>query len=748
MRHHCLILLSTLGWLACSGSGPRAGAQGGGGGPGGGGLGGGNAGSSGGVTGTGVSGSDGGVPAGGAAGSTITTGLAGMPGTGGTAATGGTSGASGQAGPSLDVLAGDIGGAGTADGTGAAARFTSPVGVVTDGTGHLYVADVFGVRRIDTATGAVTTIAGRQLADATQQNHPTDGVGAAATFGDVKAIAIDGGGNVYVADGHRIRKVVVATGTVTTLADAMGTPANIRGPVALASDGANTLYVADTYQSGTATTGYTTHSSLRKVDTTTATVTTLADQTGVSVQFDNLQAVASDRAGTIYVADGNLIKSVDAATGNVVTVAGSSLAVPGVDGVGSGASFYQPAGLAADGTNALYVVDGGAIRRIDIASSSVVTIAGGTTATGSQDGAGTDASFYSPGGIVADGAGNLYVADVDNDAIRKVVIATGAVTTVAGLPAHPGAADASGPAAGFYTPADLTGDGAGNVYVTDRGNATIRRIAIATGDVTTIAGTPGMYASTDGTGAAGLFSSPAGIATDGAGNLYVADGSIRKVAVATRAVTTLVATDDPATPASGYSQPWGIVSDHADNLYFTDTHNNTVRRVVISTQTVTTIAGTAGQAGSADGTGAAARFNGPADLAIDGAGNLYVADSGNQTIRRIVIATGAVTTVAGTAGQAGATDGIGAAARFNDPVGVDIDGAGALYVADFGNHTVRKVALDSGAVSTVLGIPGRAGVTLGALPGSLNGPYDVLVLPTGELAVVDILENAVLITRP
>ena len=181
---------------------------------------------------------------------------------------------------------------------------------------------------------------------------------------------------------------------------------------------------------------------------------------------------------------------------------------------------------------------------------------------------------------------------------------------------------------------------------------------------------------------------PSGVALDGAGNLYVADqgnNTIRQVVLASGAVSTLAGTPtqsgsskDGIGPAARFNIPAGVAADRMGNVYVADRFNNTIRQVVVATRAVTTLAGTAGQAGSADGIGPAARFNSVFAVAADDTGNLYVADAGNHTLRQVVVATGAVTTLAGTAGVPGNTDGIGSAARFYNSVGVAVDGAGNL----------------------------------------------------------------------
>jgi hypothetical protein len=309
--------------------------------------------------------------------------------------------------------------------------------------------------------------------------------------------------------------------------------------------------------------------------------------------------------------------------GTISILAGQAL--PGAqDGIGSAARFNNPTGITTDGTS-LYVADtaNNVIRKIAIATGAVTTLAGSTAASGSADGTGSAARFKAPWGTTTDGA-NLYVADSNNNVIRKIVIATGAVTTMAGSAGTMGSADGAGSTALFNTPSGITTEGT-NLYVSDTGSRTIRKIVIATGVVTTLAGSPEMVGSTDGTGAAARFGTPFGITTDGT------------------------------------------------NLYVVDTNNNTIRRVVIATGEVTTLAGTAGTSGTVDGT--AALFQKPFGIATDGT-SLYVTDA--ERIRKVVIATRTVTTLAGGAGWS--------LAEF---MGITTDGINLYAASGQGNIVVR-----------------------------------------------------------
>ena len=311
--------------------------------------------------------------------------------------------------------------------------------------------------------------------------------------------------------------------------------------------------------------------------------------------------------------------------------------------------------------------------------------------------------FNRPNGVAIDSAGNVYVADTANHTIRKITPA-GVVSTLAGLAGSFGSADGTGSAARFNFPDGVAVDAAGNVYVADSSNNTIRKITPA-GVVSTLAGLAGIGGSADGTGSAARFSQPVGVAVDAAGNVYVTDFSnntIRKITPA-GVVSTLAGSASSRGSADGtgsaarFFQPAGVAVDAAGNVYVADTFNHTIRKITPA-GVVSTLAGLAGSFGSADGTGSAARFNQPTGVAVDAAGNVYVADRSNHTIRKITSA-GVVSTLAGLALDPGSTDGIGSAARFNRPEGVAVDAAGNVYVADTFNNTIRKITL-AGVVST------------------------------------------------
>jgi preprotein translocase subunit YajC len=386
--------------------------------------------------------------------------------------------------------------------------------------------------------------------------------------------------------------------------------------------------------------------------------------------------------------------------GGVVTTLAGTLFVHGsADGTGAAAQFNGAGGLAADGAGNVYVADGDnhEIRKISPVGV-VTTVAGLAGGFGSADGTGETARFCDPSSLGVDSAGNVYVADTANETIRKIS-AAGAVTTLAGTVGSSGVADGTGAAGQFSHPAGVAVDDAGTVYVADRYNTMIRKITPG-GAVTTLAGSAGTLGNVDGLT---RFNFPFGVAVDSTRNVYWADrlnSTIFKIASG-GAMAVLAGvygqypygggSADGAGPAAQFSYPRGVTVDGAGNVYVADTANSTIRKIS-ATGVVTTFAGTAGVIGSADGSGASARFCFPTNVAADSGGNVFVVDSGNSTIRRITPG-GIVTTVAGLAGAVGSADGIDAKAQFNNPTGVAVDRAGNLYIADAGNHTIRKGVL-------------------------------------------------------
>ena len=485
------------------------------------------------------------------------------------------------------------------------------------------------------------------MAGATGQSGSADGTGSGARFSLPSGIGVDAAGNVFVADfsNHTIRRVT-AGGVVTTVAGLAG----VKGST---------------------------------------------DADGSAARFREPFGVAVDISGNIFVADqGNSTIRKISPSGAVTTFAGSPDNKGSADGQGAAARFLLSKQVAVDSSGSVWVADTGnsTIRRISPAAE-VTTIAGAANMSGAVDGAGAAARFNVPNQIAADSAGSIVVADAENHLIRKVSTG-GVVTSVAGAPGQPGGIDGLGAVAQFRVPMGTAVDASSNIWVADSENHTIRRIA-PDGTVTTIAGAPGQSGSADGSGSSARFNGPRSIATAADGSVYVTDRenhTIRRIA-ASGNVTTLAGVAgqsgnaDGLGPAARFTYPHGLATDASGNLIVTDWGNHTIRRVTPE-GVVTTLAGSPGVGGIADGSGAQARFSGPQGVTLDADGNSYISDSWNHTIRKLG-ADRSVTTIAGMPRGLGSRDGWGSATRFSNPIGVATLGS-SLFVADAFNHAIRR----------------------------------------------------------
>lgn len=573
--------------------------------------------------------------------------------------------------------------------------------IARDAAGNFYVADRKCTIRKISPSGVIGIFAGTP----NKCGHD-DGKADATISYSINAIALDAANNLYIADQQATVRKISPDGVVTSIAgvvnafgvvDGVGSAARFGGMQSMAIDGAGNIYVTDSGSSAAP--------AIRKI-TPGGVVTTLAggvvygpvDGQGSAASFSTLSGLTIDSAGNLYVGDqGNHSIRKVTPGGLVSTFSGrSSTQFPAesspIDGPPSVATFNQPVAMTIDGSGTVYLVESypglsfNALRKIS-PNGTVTTITGTLAGRGTADGTGAAARFAMPHGLAVDASGTVWVADSGNALIRRVS-AAGAVTTLAGgarVGFSTELGDGKGVLAGFFEPSGIVVDSQGTAFVADLHHNTLRKV-LGDGTVTTLAGQPGASNAADGIGSAARFAELTGVTAERTGMLYVSDfNTVRRIDPATGAVTTIAGPVGSLSAGSvdgtGSTARFGylpaIAIDSASNLYVVDKWNNNVRKITPG-GVVTTLAGTAGASGSADGQGAAARFNNPQGIAVDAEGNVYVADTDNDLIRRITPA-GMVTTVAGTLGANGNVPG-GLNSPLSQPTGLAFDANGILYV--------------------------------------------------------------------
>lgn len=688
---------------------------------------------------------------------------------------------------SVHTLAGGPGGIGFQDGAGAVDELQAQA-ITSDGSGTLYFLDAQGyaLRSADLASGSITTLIGSPY------TFP---------FQDGEGLALDTSSHTfYVSDarGNKIRRfagganamTILAGGNTAGYADGVGTAALFNSPHAIAlSPDRTTLYVADTG-----------NDLIRAINIATEAVSTLAGQPGVAKSLDGVGAAAAfcqpwglaiDPSGAaLYISDrcSNQIRKLNLATSTVTTLAGS-VDSGYADGSAASARFSYLHGLAVDPHNGalLYIADANRIRALTLTGNPVVFTLAGNGGAGETNGSGSQASFYAPRALtvipdlVGASTSSIFVADSANGLLRRIDLANpltanstlsanASVSTLAGQPSHRGYADGAGTGAGlnsasvaeFDSPSAVVTDGK-TAYVTDSNNGAIRAIDLATTDVSTLAG-PG-YGDADGPGALARFRDLRGLALDAErGMLYIADtgnNQIRKLDLSTNTVSTVAGTgaagdSDGVLASASFNLPYGIaVSADGTKLYVADTGNNAIRLINLNAGTVSTLAG--GTFGANDGIGAAASFNAPVGVALDPSQTtLYISDYGNHTIRALSLATNTVTTIAGRAGVCGDVDGVGAGAELCTPALLATDGR-TLFWGESGVGLVRCLNLSTLQVSSLAGAPALLHMADGdydEIPGDLVGPvrynqvFDVAVAPDASfLLFADRTANSIRIVQ-
>jgi sugar lactone lactonase YvrE len=700
----------------------------------------------------------------------------------------------------IDTVAG--GGIGDG-GPGLDAELFLPAYDIFHSSGNLYVSIYGRVVKIS-PSGVPTTVAGtgtvsfRPRADYYGDGRPAT----QANFGNggPAGLAFDGQGNLYIADvGNEVVRKVDTNGVVSTVAGG-GQPGRygIEGddprnvflwaPDGVAVDGAGNLYIAD---SG--------HCTVREVKASDGKIYTVAGIPPGPVPerlltcvytADGVPALGSglhdpkdvklDAAGNLFIADqgNNRIRMVDT-LGLIHTVAGNGTAVDSGDGGPAIlAGVPNPWHMALDGNGALYIVEYFNHRVRKVASDGTISTFAGTGAEGfsGDGGPANQATLEYPLGVAVDASGtNVVIADFGNNRLRKVD-AAGTIQTFAGNgqpPRQPGGAyygdgfSGDGLAARFATlsnPQGVVRDQAGNLFIADTGNNRIREVDAATGFIHTVVGTgEAGYSGDGGPAVQAKITSPVAMAGDAQGRLYFAQGSfIRRVDTAGligrfagSGTAGYCGDGGPAIEACIFGVT-GLAFDAAGNLYVSDSGNSRIRKIDTA-GTITTVVGNGTQGFGGDGaTATAAQLNSPWGLALDAAGNLYIADAGNGRIRKVDTG-GKITTVAGD-GAAG-YDGDGASATgtaLNYPTGLAVDRAGDLFVSDRNNCLVREVDAGTGRIHAVAGIPLAVTTTN---PGFLNcdftgdggpgttayvfAPTGLSLDPNGTLFFADTVNNRI-----
>jgi sugar lactone lactonase YvrE len=646
-----------------------------------------------------------------------------------------------------------------------AANLSSPNSVAVDGRGNAFIVATGQnqIFRVD-GSGQLTRVAG----DGTAGFSGDGGLATDASFDRPTAIALDTAGNFFVADNGnlRIRRVDAATGVITTVAgngtngfsgdggDATSAGlANVYG-VALDADGS--LYIAD---SG--------NSRIRRVDAATGIITTVAGNGTYGFSGDGdaatsaalrVAGVTLDAAGNFFIADsGNSrIRRVDAATGIITTVAGNGTSgFSGDGGAATSARLSNPFAVALDAAGNLFIADNGnsRVRRVDAVTGVITTVAGNGDHRFSGDGGLATSAGLIPSAVALDSSGNLLIADYLNHRIRRVDAGTGIITTFAGSGSETFGGDgAAATSASLANPKGVAVDPAGSVFIADTENQRIRRIDSATGIITTVAGNGAFGFSVDGGLAMNVsLADPSGVALDAANNLFIADyfsSRIRRVDAATGIITTVAGNgiagfggDGGAATSARLWNPNGVALDASGNLFIVDSSNNRIRRVDAASGIITTVAGTGARGFGGDGGPATnARLNGPLGIAVDAAGSSLIADYLNNRIRRVDAATGLITSVVGNGFPGFSGDG-GSATRasIRFPSGVALDAAQNLLIADTFNTRIRRVDAATGIITTAAGngTYGFSGDGGAATSASLNIPSGVASDAVGNIFVAD-----------
>ena len=633
----------------------------------------------------------------------------------------------------ITTVAGNgTGGSSGNNGPATAAELNGAVAIALDSAGDLYIADYFSsiVQVVNATTHVITTIAG----NGTNGYSGDNGAATSAELFYPDGLAIDAFGNLFISDGinNVIREVNATTNVITTVAgngtvgyegdNGPVSSAEMSSPQGIAFDSSGDLFFADIDNevvrevlAGNVT--------IHVSPSTLVPTTTVVSTSGASVltgQSETLTATVSSSSGTV---NAGTVQFYDGSTalGNPASV---------INGTAIDSTSTLPIGV--NVITAVYSGDGGTFAGSStvLSPSSVIqTVAGtGTLGYTGDNGAATSAELFFPQGIAIDSDGDLFIADSQNNVIREVNATTHVITTVAGngTAGHNGDNGAA-TLAELNDPLGVAVDSAGDLFIADTFNYEIREVNATTHVITTFAGNGTFgYSGDNGAATSAEMGNVLSVAIDSAGDLFISDAAksvVREVNATTHVITTVAGngmqgdTGDNGPATSADLTPNGIAIDSAGDLFIADLTDSVVREVDATTHVITTVAGngTAGHSGD-NGPATSAELNDPIGVAIDSAGDLFIADSHSYTIREVNATTHVITTVAGngTAGYSG-DNGAATSANLNSPVAVVFDSAGNMIIDDYGNSVIREVFSGASTVTvTVTQPPVSSGTTIPA----------------------------------
>lgn len=609
----------------------------------------------------------------------------------------------------------------------------NPVSVAADSSGNYYISGYYQNRVFKvSSTGTLTVLAGSGA-----QGFSGDGVTGGAANANLYhpfGIAVDGSGNVYVADqGNCVVRKIDSTNTINTIAGIgnscgysgdgdKGTAAQVYNPSGVAADAFGNLFIADT-----------SNCRIRKLILSTDIISTYAGNGSCGYAGDTGAATAAevyepygvtvDTTGNLYIADTDnyVVREVTKSSGKINTIAGNhTYGFLGDGGAATSAELTSIYQVAVSGTTVtIGDYNNQRVRQFTIGGN-ITTVAGSGTGGFCGDGsAATSACLNGPSGVAINGS-TIYIADQSNYRIRKFTVG-GDITTVAGngsynLPTLLTGEPPSGVV--LYYPIGVYGDPSGNIFVNDTDDYLVRKFVKSSDLVNFFAGTgTAGYTGNGGLATAAELNENDGVARDSAGNIYIADTNnhvIREVAAATGDISTFAGTErcafsgdgGPATSAE-LCYPSGVFVDSKNNVYIADTYNHVIRKVTAGT--ITTIAGIGSRNGySGDGGPAtSAQLYYPYGVTVDGSQNVYIADTDNCRIREVSAATAVINTVAGSGNCTFSGDGPATEEALYYPYGIRVDANGNMFIADTYNHRLRWVST-SGLMTTFAGT-GTAG---------------------------------------